>query len=248
MKNEEMTEGKPAVSFKGLAYSFLFSFGFMALWCFWGALAFPLLHAMDLFGEACFIPYAPGSYIRLSSFEQWVPPLSLLGLASVPFRNVPNSFFAFFWVMAFSMQIYNWFFSDRVDLPKCYRKGKTRQQLLREIVITKLRLFVMYSLIFGGLSLPGLMSYEILQDGALRQKGYFGFSETRWPLADLREVRRYTYGKSNSLIGWDLKFRNGDVYTFQGAPARPALTYLLSLPGVASNVAIVDGHFVRKPE
>ena len=243
-----MSEAKPAWSFKGLGFSFLFSIGFMALWCFWGALAFPLLHAMDLLSEACFIPYVPGSYIRLSSFEQWAPHVSLLGLASVPIRNVPNSFIAFFWVMALSMQIYTWFAYNLPGLPKCSRKGKTRQQLLREIVIAKFRLFAMYSVIFGLLSLPGLMSYEILQGGALRDKGYFGFTENSRALVDLREIRRYTYGRGNSLIAWDLKFRNGDVYTFQGAPARPALEYLLALPGVNSNVAVKDGRFVLKPE
>lgn len=245
-----MSEVKPSssLSFKGVGFSFLFSIGFMALWCLWGALAFPVLHALDLLGEACFIPYAPGSYIRLSSFEQWAPPVSLLGLASVPLRNVPNSFFAFFWVMALSMQIFNWFFSDLPDLPKQSRKGKTRQQLRREVVTVKLRIFLIYTGILGVLSVPGLHSYEILHNGALRDKGYFGFTENSRALADLREIRRYTYGRGNSLIAWDLKFRNGDIYTFQGAPARPALEYLLALPEVSSNVAVKDGRLVLKPE
>lgn len=243
-----MSDAKPAWTFKGLSYTFLFSFGFMALWCFWGALAFPVLHALDMLSEALFIPYAAGSYIRLSSFEQWAPPVSLLGLASVPFRNVPNSFFAFFWAMFLTMQVSNWFFINLPDLPKRSRKGKTRQQLLREVVREKLRLFLLYTGILGLLSVPGLHSYEILHNGALRDKGYFGFVENSRALADLIEIRRYPWGRSNSYIAWDLKFRNGDVYTIHGAPARPALEYLLALPGVSSNVVLRDGRLFPKPE
>lgn len=43
MKNEAMTEVKPARCFKRLGYSFLLSVGLMALWCFWGGAGLSLV-------------------------------------------------------------------------------------------------------------------------------------------------------------------------------------------------------------
>ena len=233
--------------FKDGFLAIAFAFGFLALWCLWGALVFPILRAFELLGETWFIPYAEGAYLHLSGASQWIPPLSVLGLASVPFSNVPNSLWVFAWVFIFSWHIFILFFDKLPSLPKRYRKGKTREELFKASLRSNCRGFLIYSAVLGVLCVPGLMTYEVLYDGSLRYKSYFSFHEQSKSLSDLREVRRYTYGKANSYIGWYLKFQDGGIYDLNGPPAWQALDYLLSLPDVTSNVVIRNGRLFLKP-
>lgn len=219
-----------------------FIFAFMALLA---ALSWPVLTALRVVGDAVFIPYAKADYCHVGwSFSSF--PASGLGLASIPFSDLPNSLIVFAWWFAVIAQIVIYIFDDRLALPKKYRKGQTRAQLLRQLLLRKLRVFAIYTLVAALLCIPGLRSYQILTNSHIRFLGYFSLHENSFALADLTGVWREQSSGARSIITWRLTFKTplGDHSIILTTIGIDALARMLALPKVKSNVAFVDGKLV----
>lgn len=216
------------------------TFAFFALLA---ALSWPVLSALRVVGDAIFIPYAKADYWHLAGvFSSF--PTSGLGLASIPFSEVPNGFIVFGWWFAVLAQAIGFYLSDRHDLPKKFKQGQTRTQLLRQLLLRKLRLFAIYTVLAALLCVPGLRSYQILTNTHVNSVGYFSWHEKNLALADLTEVWREQGSGARAIISWRLTFKTstGNESMMLVAPNTEALARLLALPNVKSNVAINNGH------
>ena len=224
----------------------LFTVLMFAFFAFLAALSWPVLSGLRVVGDAVFIPYAKVDYWHLAGvFSSF--PTSGLGLASIPFSEMPNSFIVFGWWFAVLAQVIGFYWGDRHDLPKKFKKGQTRAQLLRQLLLRKLRLFAIYTVFAALLCVPGLRSYQILTSSHVKSVGYFSWHEKSVALADLTEVWREQGSGARSIISWRLTFKTptGDESMMLVAPNIEALARILVLPGVKSNVALVHGRLVH---
>lgn len=224
-------------------YGLLFVIGTFAFFGLCAVISWPILQCLTHLTNHFFIPYATTSYLHLSGGIGGFPA-SILGIASIPFRNVPNSFFVFAWAFALCSQI-AMFKDDWANLPKSYRKGKTRAELIQLLWQRKLKFFAFYSVILFVLCVPGLRCYQVVSNEQIHYVGYFSLQEKSLPLSALKSVKRYVYGRANGYIGWDLLFNDGTVLDLT-APNSQALQQLLALPNVTSNVLMRDGKLFLK--
>lgn len=210
----------------------------------WGAmswLSYPVLVGLGGVRAAWVTPYPSGSYVLLSPLrlEDW--PTSVTGIFSIVFRDTPNSLLAVIWTTSTVLQVLFWFTFDRWELPRRSRGGLTRRELMWRRARAKSLLFVGLTTVLCGLSLPGLRVFEVLKGEQLCHRGFFDGTPHCLDLRDLREVRRYRYGRNKGLIGWDLRFGGGTVYTLHGVPSVEVLSHLTSRPHVTSNVMVRSG-------
>lgn len=211
-------------------------------------LSFPVLAGLNAARNAWFVPFPADTYVPLSAvrLDEW--PRSVEGVFSIGMRDVPNSFFTLIWTASTVIQVLLWFTFDRWELPKIRRKGVLRSELMWLRAKQKLRWFLMLTVVMSALCLPGLRVFEVLHDGQLCRQGYFDQRPQCFALSGLEQVRHYRYGRVKGLVGWDLHFRDGMVYTLHGAPTVEALALLTQRPGVTSNVSVQSGRvFVRRP-
>jgi hypothetical protein len=221
----------------------LFLAGIFAFMGFCAVISWPILKGFSALTESFFIPYAPATYQHLSGAAGNFPA-SILGIASIPFTNTPNSFIAFAWAFALGVQILN-LKNDWADLPAKHRKGQSRGALIQKLWRLKLKHCAIYSAILLVLCLPGLRCYQIVTKDAIRYLDYFSLQEKSLPLSALENIERYQYGRANGLIGWNFTFKNGTVLDVN-APNLEALKQLLALPNVSANVALRDGKLYQK--
>lgn len=224
-------------------YFLLFVVGIFAFFALLAAMSWPILRGLNHLADHFFISYAPGSYLHLSGVSESFPTGGL-GIASIPFSNAPNGFFVFAWVFALCSQIGMLKF-DWDELPKKYRKGKTRTELIQSLWQRKFKFFALYTSILFVLCTPGLRCYQIITNNQMHYVGYFSLQEKSLPLSELKEVQRYVYGRANILIGWNLIFNDGSVFDL-AAPNYEALKQLLARPKVTSNVVMRDGKLYLK--
>lgn len=224
-------------------FSLLFTAVIFSLIGICAVISWPVTQGLSLLSEQFFIPYELHSYVHLSGGTGDFPA-SILGVASIPLKNMPNNLFAFIWVFALGIQILS-LKNDWADLPAKLRKGQSRSELIQQLWRSKLKHFMVYTAILFVFCLPGLHCYQIVTKEHIRYVDYFSLQEKSLPLSELKNIEVYKYGRANGLIGWNFSFKNGTVLDIT-APNRQALQQLLALPNVTSNLELRRNELYQK--